>query len=215
MQMSRLTSKKKTPTRASQKSARKSQRAPTRNSAPSAPPAAAATDPVGHVAEALMPVIQQTFAKFAFTRDDLLTLISDLRLDSGEPWAAASYGINDYTTGTRYRKVCHVTRYLVDHGHLAQVDWLRLCLPELLPAMAAGEQTELTYLETVRRLVEKRPADSLIDAMTVVRAWKSDQHLPQNIKRMTVRAVFPHLEQAGVLRRGPTRQYVVSKASAG
>jgi DNA-binding GntR family transcriptional regulator len=48
--------------------------------------------------------------------------------------------------------------------------------------------------------------------MSVVDLWRSDQHLPQNVKKMAVRAVLPKLVHEKLLKRGTQRtEFVIRR----
>jgi len=161
-------------------------------------------------AAVILAAIKTKYATTSFTRDDILTLVSQMRLDSQESWAASSYGMNDVSTGTRYRKVCKAVQYLIARKQLSALDWLRFCLPSMFIDLAAEVPPQVLYLPTVRQLVKNNfKSETLIDAMMVVRKWRSDQHVPENIKRMVVRGVFPLLAKEKILQRKDFNQFVV------
>jgi hypothetical protein len=154
--------------------------------------------------------IQANFARSTFTRDDILGLVSQMRLDSTDAWAASTYGVNDVATGTRYRKVCGAVQLLVAHHELASLDWLRLCLPDMHAKLSQETPPQILYLPTVRKLIKQNfQTGAALDAMAVVRLWHSDQHVPENVKRMAVRGVFPLLARERLLRRGEFNQFMV------
>lgn len=155
--------------------------------------------------------IRARFADAVFTRDDILTLVSQMRLNGDEPWAANSYGINDYATGTRYHKVRVAVQKLVSSKNLIALDWIRLCLPAISTRVKTEPTTQTTYLPTIRRLVHDHfPPSTPLDVMAVVDRWVSDQHVPENIKKMTVRGILPILQREGVLYRDKNRALIVS-----
>jgi hypothetical protein len=150
------------------------------------------------------------YPKAAFTRDDILDLVSGMRLSGQDAWASQTYGINDVTTGTRYRKVCDAVQRLVERKQFVALDWIRLCLPEVSDRLAAEVPLSIAYLPTIRRLVQQHfPPATRLDATAVVDRWEADQHLPHNVKRMTVRSILPVLLREGLLKHGEEYELVV------
>ena len=163
-------------------------------------------------AEIVLRVVRAKLSNVEFTRDDILVLVSQMRLSSKESWANDAAGINDTATGTRYRKVCDAVQHLIATRQLAALDWLRLCLPEHHAAFSQIEPMHETYLPTIRRLIGQIKDESTFDVMSIVDIWKSDQHLPQNVKKMTVRAVLPKLVREKLLKRGTQRtEFVIRR----
>lgn len=151
----------------------------------------------------ILRVVHAKLPESAFTRDDVLGLVSRMRLDSREIWAKDAAGVNDTATGTRYRKVCDAVQHLLKTHQLSSLDWLRLCLPEVHEKLANEAPLHIAYVPTIRRLVQENyQTGTRLDAMAIVDRWKSDQHLPENVKRMTVRAVMPFLVREKLLKRG-------------
>jgi hypothetical protein len=92
------------------------------------------------------------------------------------------------------------------------LDWLRLCLPEHYPTFSQRQPIHETYLPTIRHLVGQFKDGTTLDAMSVVDLWRSDQHLPQNVKKMAVRAVLPKLVHEKLLKRGTQRtEFVIRR----
>lgn len=150
----------------------------------------------------ILRVIKAKLSATAFTRDDVLVLVSQMRLASTETWASGVAGVNDTATSTRYRKICDAIQHLLKTHQLAQLGWLRFCLPEFQERLAEEPPPQIAYLPTIRRLVQQYPATTTLDAMAIVDKWRSDQHLPENVKRMTVRSVLPALVRENILKRG-------------
>jgi hypothetical protein len=163
-------------------------------------------------AEIVLRVVRVKLSEVEFTRDDILSLISQMRLSSKESWAKDAAGINDTATGTRYRKVCDAVQHLIATQQLSALDWLRLCLPEQYSTFAHTQPLHEIYLPTIRRLVGQLKNDTVLDVMSVVDLWRTDQHLPQNVKKMTVRAVLPKLAREKLLKRGTQRtEFVIRR----
>jgi hypothetical protein len=160
--------------------------------------------------ELIIRAIQAKFSRSTFTRDDILGLVSQMRLDSTDAWASGTYGVNDVATGTRYRKVCDAVQRLIAKQQLTALDWLRLCLPNMHAKLSEETPPQLLYLPTVRKLIKQNFKSGVtLDAMAVVRLWRSDQHVPENVKRMAVRGVFPLLARERLLKRGEYNQFMV------
>jgi hypothetical protein len=132
--------------------------------------------------------------------------------------AAWLIGVADTSTHTRYRKVCAAVQHLLATRQLMALDWLRLCLPQQFPGLAGETPPHVLYMETIRRLVRSQfEPDVTIDAMAVIDVWRSDQHVPENLKKMAVRGAFPQLVRESLLRReryGVFRVLGVDKISA-
>lgn len=156
----------------------------------------------------LLRAVQANFAQSAFTRDDVLKLVSAMRLGRTETWANVG-GVNDTATGTRLNKVSEAIGHLIQNDQLVRLDWVRLCLPKLQRRLASETSNAVAYLPTIRQIVQEFEPGGIIDVMLVVERWGSDQHLPENMKRMTVRSVFTLLKHENVLYENNLGQYVV------
>lgn len=156
-------------------------------------------------ANVIIRAVRANYTASIFTRDDVLTMVSRMRLSSEDAWAADTAGINDTSTGTRYHKVCAAVQYLLQSKQLVEIDWLRICLSERYGQLSQAVPPHVAYLPTIRKLVQEFPRGSKLDAMAVVDHWRSDQHMPENMKRMAVRGVLPALVREGLLQRGEFR----------
>jgi hypothetical protein len=157
----------------------------------------------------IMRAVQANYPESAFTRDDVLMLISRMRLGSEESWASYG-GLNDTTTGTRYVKICESIKELVSTGNLRALDWLRLCLPSQFKRLSTETPDSVAYIATVRRIVQQFEKGSVIDVITIVENWRSDPQLPDNLKRMAVRGMIPVLKREALLKQGPLGEIIVA-----
>jgi hypothetical protein len=160
-----------------------------------------------------MQAVTAQFKQCPFTRDDIVLLVSQMRIDSKYAWATG-IGVNDIGISTRYRKVCNAVQHLTQTDQLVALDWLRLCLPAKRTEFTQQVPPEIAYLPTLRHLLRSNfHPGATIDIMAIVDRWHSDQHLPQNLKRMTVRRIIPQLLREKRLRRGELNDYIVQESA--
>lgn len=106
--------------------------------------------------------------------------------------------LSGVATITRYRYVCLAVHLLVQQRKLVLKGRSDLCL-----ASRAGEYEAETddfskrYERTIRATATQQRGSFLV--MDVVRAWRSDQHLTENSKRIAVRQTLRRMAREGVL----------------
>jgi hypothetical protein len=111
-----------------------------------------------------------------FTREDLLQLTV----------------LQSVATITRYHEVCVAVMYLIETRKLLAVSRTELCLYGHVTEARKNSGSNLVdnYMNTIKRLVTHYRADhprSQFNVMDIVAAWRQDQHLTQNAKRVAVR----------------------------
>lgn len=140
-------------------------------------------DPFARHARALLADIATHLPEVVFfTREDLLHLPC----------------FEGVATITRYRYVCGAVDLLLRQGKLVSKSRTDLTLPrmqrsyEMQAAMATNYEATLTLL-----IMPQRAPFSTMD---VVRAWKTDQHLTENAKRVATRSYLRELARRGLVR---------------
>lgn len=113
---------------------------------------------------------------------------------------------------TRYEKTRQAVNYLVEHGELVKIALNHLCLPEQVPQYRrsiARSGLEARYASTIQRLVTRMPIDQPFSVMDVVSEWRTDPHLPADVKRTAVRNSLPRLSREHMCKKIDQFQYVV------
>lgn len=106
-----------------------------------------------------------------FTREDLLQT-----------------GVFDHvSTIYRYKLVCEAVRFLIDRRQLIEKSKTDLCIAGKSRAYLTREVIYETYHVQVEKLMAGRRGT--FSVMDIVRAWSTDQHLTDNVKRILVRRI--------------------------
>lgn len=148
------------------------------------PPAPAATNVpserevssrLRNYARLMLLTIERDFAGADFvTREDLLQ----------------ARAFQHVSTITRYSEVCHAVSELLRQGKLIAKSRTDLCLPDRVGRYKEDTPLAGQYAATIRRLLLSKRKEGSFSVMDIVSAWRTDQHLTVNNKRVAVRGAL-------------------------
>jgi hypothetical protein len=139
-----------------------------------------------NAAELLRAIEQELGDADFFTREDLLQC-------NVFGWCA---------TITRYRYIGDAVSRLIYAGRLVRPSATELALPNRAGAYRSPDMLADEFGATIRKLAHNvLRRTSGLDVSAVLAAWKTDEHLPQHVRRVTVRRTLARMKQDGEIVR--------------